>query len=255
MEIRAYGCSHTAGIEMGDYLIADREDQIKRREGHQHWFQNFRSPFQDHQQVEAREHQLAWPAQAATVLGADAVNRAQGGASLAHSLHRLEQDLPDDHQQRIYVVGVTQPQRILHFRSDHPEPLSGLLANKNLWPGDRWSRHTLLDIYNDAQLLWQHSLLMLRLLQISDQLDGRLWLWAMRDFASEIQQVCKGISRDHRAVFERRLAEIQQHPRANFQRDLFSFAEGLQDFHGLGHARAPVHERFGQWVAATIKGA
>jgi hypothetical protein len=115
--------------------------------------------------------------------------------------------------------------------------------------------HTLLDIYNDAQLLWQHTQLMLRLLQISDRLGGRLWLWAMRDFDAEIQQVRRGIDDAHRAVFEDRLAEIKAHPRVHFQRDLFSFAEGLKDFHGLGHARAPVHERFGQWVAETIKGA
>jgi len=110
--LAAYGCSYTAGAELGDHLILPGAETIKRKQGFDNWWDLFTSCVDAELKHTVNEHELyhAWPSQAARALGLVSCNRAQAATSLGLAVWRFEQDILErrlDAKNTLFVFGVT----------------------------------------------------------------------------------------------------------------------------------------------------
>lgn len=256
----AYGCSFTAGAELMDQAVHPDADRIKAEQGMDYWDQRYIRTKYKRQQLVSKEHQLSWPGQIASRLGLSLINHALGGNSTASMVYLLERHLQersiDPHS--LIVVGVTNTTRILHF-ADDPYPRNWVLHHRSVNTTGTsnglplsWDHGTVLDIYNESQLLWQHTNLLLRLTQISDRLDHKVKIFFMSDHHSEYQWLMDNTNLSYRPFFQQRLSEIMEHPCVYATRYLCGFAENRDEFHAYMHPKVHVHELFAKWAVDQI---
>src|SRR6056300_213786 len=112
MRIVAYGCSITAGTELGDHHVLGKTiaevDTLKRSLGLQKWQQ---LELKYNLQEEGRRR--SWVAHLARELQCEYLNLAQSGSSIDQCLLRMKNQLhnADD----LIIVGLTYIQRALRF--------------------------------------------------------------------------------------------------------------------------------------------
>jgi len=108
----AYGCSLTAGTELGDHIILGKTisevDTLKREWGLQRWQQ-----FERLRGLEEEGRKRAWPAHLARAMGCGYLNLGQSGASLDQCLLRMKNQLHNETD--LIIVGLTYIQRALRF--------------------------------------------------------------------------------------------------------------------------------------------
>jgi hypothetical protein len=245
--IVAFGCSITAGAELLDHEIRSDAEEIKRQQGLHYWNKYHRHPDDDHAQLLQRELQLAWPAQVAANLGWSLQNRAVGGSSLSHCVRLLEQDMyhGEIRPQDMILVGVPLYSRMFTWE-DPDRAGSWQIHNPHTWPSAQWDQKTLLTLLTDWQLLWQHLTALLRLTQISDQLQGRVRLF---DVTGQNMDPLHALPLDHH--FWHQWQEITASGHCLFDRSLASFQLDHEQ-HAGQHPHLVVHQRFAQWVVAQL---
>ena len=110
--IVGYGCSLTAGTELGDHIVLGKSieetDALKRSMPLYDWYS-----FERKHNLEAEGRQRSWVAHLAQLYSASYDNRAQSGASLDQCLLRMKNSLHAEHEQ--VIVGLTYIQRALKF--------------------------------------------------------------------------------------------------------------------------------------------
>lgn len=258
--VTAYGCSFTEGAELMDHMVHPEADRIKAERGLDHWHQHYVRHHHKRAQLDRKQRLLSWAGQISSRLGLSLNNHALGGNSTAAMVYLLERHLQEraieDHS--LIVIGVTNTTRILHFHDD-PYPRNWVLHHRSVNTTGTsnglplsWDHSTVLDIYNESQLLWQHTALLLRLTQISDRLDHRVKIFFMSDHHSEYQWLMDNTNLSYRPFFQQRLSEIMDHPCVYAARHLCGFAENREEFHAYMHPKVHVHERFAKWAVDQI---
>lgn len=245
--IVSFGCSHTAGAELLDHEVSSDAERIKRKKGLHYWLQHHRWPHDLHDELTKREGQLAWPAQVAASLGWSVQNHALGGKSLSDCVYRLEQTMyrGEITAEDLILVGVPDYSRVLTWEDPH-RPCSWQVAQPLSWPSSQWDQRTLLTVYTDSQLLWQHLTALLRLTQISDRLQGKVRLFEM---TGQNMDPLQDMPKD--THFWHQWQEIMASGHCLFDRSLASFQLD-NEWHSGGHHRLVVHQRFAQWVVAQL---
>jgi len=115
MRIVAYGCSMTAGTELGDHHVLGKSiaevDTLKRSLGLQKWQQ---LELKYDLQTEGRRR--SWPAHLARELQCEYLNLAQSGSSIDQCLLRMKNQLHNEDD--LIIVGLTYIQRALRFSEE-----------------------------------------------------------------------------------------------------------------------------------------
>ena len=246
-----FGCSYTAGSELLDHEINIRSDSIKRRRGDTYFYEHYASKLPKDQlaDIDHRQRQLVWSGEIARRSRLELDNRAMGGSSMAYSVDMIERAWYADEFRDpgvLILVGVTTPNRGIWWldQDGRDDQYDNFLLGHWRMP-EHWDRRTILDFLSNQYLLHTHLSLMLRLVQISDSLQGRLIMFDMMN----LHQYINELSEQH--SFRRRWREITASGHTRFDRNLNSFM--LRDErHAGGHPRASVHAKFALWAERQI---
>lgn len=250
-KIITFGCSYTAGSELLDHEIHRHADFLKRRYGNRYFYEHYGAKLSQEQlaSIDHRQRQLVWSAEIARRSSLALDNRAMGGSSLACIVDLIERawyagELRDPGV--LVLVGVTTPNRGIWWPNSDQfyDQYDNFLLGQWHMP-DHWHGPTILDFLSDQYLLHTHLSLMLRLVQISDSLQGRLIMFDMLDFNRYIDE----LSEQH--SFRRRWREITESGHTRFDRHLNSFVH-KNEKHAGGHPRATVHAKFALWAERQI---
>lgn len=246
--LAAYGCSYTAGAELGDHLILPSAEKVKRKQGFDHWWDKIVSTADPDLKLtaDAYERGHAWPSQVAGALGMVSCNRACVATSLGSAVWLFEQDILEgrlDAKNTLFVFGVTTTDRLKLFKPTfhHTLRLRG--------PANRlteWHEGTIIDIFSDAFLLWNHLQLLARLSALAQQLDVAVAVFNM--FDQHLIQDYK-ISDQDLAMFQHQQQQLTAAPGFFLQEPaMASFASGPEQRLAFGHPTLEVHERYSKHV-------
>lgn len=238
-----FGCSFTAGTELLDHLIHAKADQIKRRQGWQHFDKHHaRLHPRRHMFIERQRH-MTWAAKVAEGLAMSYQCQAQAGQSLAETLFLVEQQI-HDRVPDLMLIGATTPNRSIDFQK--PGVRSWLLNLPHTWPNQSWHRPTVMDLFSDEHNLWLHLGYLLRLTSLADRIGHhRMIIAFMNDIGRELEILEQQRQpTDWLFVFQRRWQEIIEHPSVFSGDSLLGLcnADG-SDQHGLYHPKLVIHRR------------
>lgn len=249
-KIISFGCSYTAGDELLDETIHPDADEIKRSKGMEYWNKTYS---QNDIFMKTKEQQLAWPGQVAKILDVDFVGKARCGGSMMGALYDLEKSIIEEEvtKSTLILFGTTTKERFLFFDKNRTSPKNILLAGIDAWPARKWNPHTVIDIFNDGFLLWNHLLCLSRLLEISDRLEGRLQIFEM-DKHVNVDDYTANLAQDVMQVLRHRYNEIYTHSNLHFKTTLLSLCKSKKDQHGGNHPKIHIHEEFAKYVIEAI---
>lgn len=176
--IVSYGCSYTAGQELGDAIILNKTheeiDAYKRKHG-LHCVEDVYGDEQTRARCTSLSSKLAWPNYVASKFGIPCVNRAVMGTSVNEAIYNLERDLATGNieEQDLILVGLTSPTRFSWVMD------SGKMATKFI--GDtRWADNAKFNDLlvgtwaTDNNLMWEYWKHARYLNLLSSKLGGRL---------------------------------------------------------------------------------
>jgi hypothetical protein len=249
--LAAYGCSYTEGAELGCHLLNPNAETIKGEKGFGYWWDNFVKTADPDLKltVAAYERDHAWPSQVARALGLGCDNRAQGGSSLGLAVWRFEQDILErrlDPKQTLFVFGVTTTDRVKLF---DPSPTTTLRMRGHANRLKNWHEGTIIDIFSDAFLLWNHLQLLSRLSALAQQLDATVAVFNMFGRLIADHQ----ISAQDLAMFQHQQQQLNTAPGFFLlEPSMNSFMIKPEHRLGLGHPALIVHERYSKHVVACL---
>ena len=249
--LAAYGCSFTAGAELGDHLISPKAETVKRKKGTDHWWRLFGNITPAlMQNVIDYERSHSWPSRAAERLGLVSDNRAQNGTALGSAVWRFEQDLFNqrwaDPTNTLFVFGVTTPDRVKLFELD---PVRTLRIANPIDQPKHWCMSTITDIFTDGLLIWNHLQLLERIAVLAQRLD--LTIAVFNAFAP------RPLAYYHIVQQDLALIEHQRHY-INTLPGFFLLEPSMTEFIGegerlgCGHPNALAHDRFAEHVVYCL---
>ena len=206
--------------------------------------------FMDH--IFQLELNSAWPAIVAQHYQVDFLNRARGGSSLAESLLAFEKDLvkdPDLANNTLFVFGITNSSRILKFNSVCSRTL--MLSIPEYWPDPTLDLYTVLELWDDNALMWQHLQLLQRLLAVADRAGAAVLIFdSMGYLGGRLWYQLSNIAPYMLPLFDHVWDQIIADPRMCVEQSL----QGQQPqlFHGLRHPKISMHRSFSQYVIDCI---
>jgi len=165
--IVVFGCSHAAGLELGDAMwVADKytEDEVdaikrelekdgKNREFYQTILKDV-TPWE----LEKKQKTLSWPNYVAEYYNVPLLNLGKGGASNEEIMYSIETtidrgivDLDND----LILISITSPNRFFMI-SDTCQPQSAIFDNSHGWPDDDAFRESMCKhLSNPHYSVWQ----------------------------------------------------------------------------------------------------
>ena len=181
--IVAYGCSFTAGQELGDAEIlqidVDVLDEMKRD-----------GIITDNMRIyKTREIQekcdelglsLSWPSHLAKKIDIPYLNRGMLGTSLGDAVFRLTHDLEHGliHDNDLIVIGATCPARfsaLTENRFGHMAMITRMLGHASpFWPSKEIHEFMVRTWGTDNNIIWEYVKLLKYLDLLSDSLGGRI---------------------------------------------------------------------------------
>jgi len=256
--IHSYGCSYTAGAELFDHLVDPKADLIKRKRGVMYWLNNHVHAQTAAQIEHIRQLEMAsaWPAIVAQHYQVDFLNNAKGGSALAMSLLAFEQDLITNPQlvnDTLFLFGITNSSRILKFNSEQAQTL--MLAMPECWRDPRLDLHTVLDLWDETAITWQHLQLLQRLLAVADRSGATVLIFDMMGYLSGPWWHQPAITAAQPypymfTTFDHVWNQIIADPRMCVKQSLQGQLPA--SFHGLGHPTISMHQSFSQYVIDCI---
>jgi hypothetical protein len=250
--LAAYGCSFTAGAELGDHLLHPKAEGIKRKKGFDNWWNNV---------VANADHELkrkwwdaeqagAWPKLSADLMDLDVVNNARGGTALGSAVWQFEEDIllgRLDPKTTLFVFGVTNVPRIKMFK---PSPINTLRIGNPTGKPRYWCDRTITDIVTDGYMLWNHLQLLERIYMLAQRQDLKLAAFNM--FAPLHPTQYDTIIREDLPLFKYQYDRLNTLPGFFLEEPSMSnfIREGEQL--GLGHPNHAVHARFAQHVVNCL---
>jgi hypothetical protein len=252
--IVAFGCSYTAGSELLDYKIHPEADNIKKEKGLVYWKENY---LNDDTGVKYRyeEQKLAWAGQVANELGLKFTGKAMGGSSLIWSVLELEKFILSGEitPSTLVLFGATSKERALYFfeRPRYQPTKSILLASPQWWPNPKWDPKTVLDLYNDGTLILNHIMCLERLIQLSEQLNGRLKIFEVVRTLKFDEIDCK-FSQSYKELFQHKYNVVCQHENYYADKNLHELCSSRSDEHGGNHPKIHIHKLFADYVISKL---
>ena len=242
-QLWAYGCSFTGGSELMDHVLSQDAESIKLQHGHRYWLEQHRSTLTQ-QQFEQQEKQQVWAAEIARRHSLEYHNHARNGSGMAEIVDTVEKHWHQgalDDPQILIVVGITVSTRLMTWRHGVMETI--FLSDLP----DHWHQPTVIDFCSDEWLTHQHLGHLLRLVQISNCLNGRLKMFDMMGITQDLVHI-----QTPRHSFHSRWQEIRQSGHAHFDLSLMdTMKRGEQ--HGGSHPTVAVHQRFARWSGHQLK--
>lgn len=242
-ELRVYGCSFTGGSELMDHVLSPDAESIKLKHGHRHWLELHRSTLTQ-QQFEHQEKQQVWAAEIARRHSLAYHNHARNGSGMAEIVDTVErhwhQGILDD-PSVLVLMGVTTHTRPMLWR-DHQHIYTLMMTELP----DHWHHPTLIDFCSDEWLTHQHLSNLLRLVQISDALKGRLIMFDMVGQSRTLTHIHKP---SH--PFHHRWREIVRSGHTRFNFNLLDMMRPGEQHAGF-HPHQVVHQRFAEWCCGQL---
>ena len=250
--IAAYGCSFTAGAELGDHILTPKAEAIKRRKGFDNWWNNVvaNSDPELKQQWGEAEQAGAWPKLTADLMDLDVVNRARGGTALGSAAWQFEEDLllgRLDPKTTLFVFGVTNVPRIKMFK---PCPITTLRIGNPTGKPRYWCDRTITDIVTDGYMLWNHLQLLERIHTLAQRLDLKLAMFNM--FAPVPPAQYDTIIQEDLPLFEHQWDRLNTLPGFFLEEPSMSNFIREGEMMGLGHPNHAVHARFAEHVTRCL---
>ena len=250
--LSAYGCSLTAGGELGDHILTPDAEDIKRSRGYVYWANNVIDNADPELKQLWHDAELAgaWPKLTADLLGMQVVNNAQGGSSLGLSVWLFEQDIllgRVDPKTTLFVFGVTNIGRIKLFE---PSPMSTLHMGNPIGKPRYWCERTIIDIVSDGFLLWNHLQLLERIHALAQRLDLKIAVFNMFEPMTPSQY--ETIAQADLAVFQHQWDRLNTLPGFFLLEPSMSNFIGHGETLGCGHPNAAVHARFAKHVVGCL---
>ena len=180
-KIVAYGCSFTAGQELGDADILgishDEVDRLKAEHGLGD--QAYRKVYGKlAKEAEAHGKTLAWPSQLAKKVNLPCSNRAANGSNLSNVIFKIQKDMRDGSLKEtdLIIVGITSPNRFFYL-SEKASEINQVFNFRETWVDPKLYDALIVDYANDVNLMYQY----IRDLKILDDMatqyfKGRMFL-------------------------------------------------------------------------------
>jgi hypothetical protein len=185
--IVSYGCSITAGSELGtasvygmtddqlkEFVKVNQIDNIQKL----HYIVDFANARENYLKIEKLDATLSWPNYIAAHFNVPLDNRAIGGSSLSSATHNILKDLhnSDINNDDLVLVGITGPFR--WFQYDEDGGTSGGVVGTPHWKKTPLEYQTQLQkhYFNRYNLLYAHFKEIAFISNLSDTLNGRIKL-------------------------------------------------------------------------------
>ena len=174
----AYGCSHTAGAELGDHILLNLHSDVVDAEKRKLGDNDFNYKYQNILTKEATSkinHSLSYASKLAKQLNLDYENRANVGNSNQGIIYDIELDiangfLKDDD---LLIIGLTSPDRWLYFMPNG-QPKTPIYAPLYQWPNKEFHQIFIEQIANSYFTMYNFLVNVKYLDNLSKNLNGRL---------------------------------------------------------------------------------
>lgn len=175
-----YGCSFTAGQELGDAEILQIDgnvlDKVKRSRGALDAMAIYKTK---EMQNRCDEHSLtlSWPTKLTKKMGVSCWNRAELGTSLEDVVYKLTYDIEHGliQDNDLIIVGVTCPTRFSTLSNRDNHMVTRMLAyEKPFWPSKQIHEFMVRTWGTDNNIIWEHAKHLKHLDLLSDSLGGRI---------------------------------------------------------------------------------
>lgn len=257
--IIAYGCSYTAGQELGDAIVLNKAheeiDAYKRKHGI-HCTDGVYGNKKTLSACTKLSAELSWPNYIAEKYGIPCINRAEMGTSINEFIFNIERDLisggieSDD----LILVGMTSPVRF-SWVTEYGHMMTKFVGDER-WTYNSELNDALLDTWaTDCNLIWEYYKQARHLDLLSSCMGGRL---KMVMAVQSMDSIKLGLPE-----YKHRLPWIDSFKIQNLLTPEMSMSNFIQngkweeETHGWGHPNIEVHKRFAnhiynQLIAAGI---
>jgi hypothetical protein len=246
--IVSYGCSFTAGQELGDaQVLGIPEDELDK------FKQTVIGSRADElvykgrrEECDAVGHKLAWPNYIGAALGIPVLNQARFGTSVEASIFSIERDIETGliRDNDLILVGITSPGRF-SWVDGTGHHITQIFDDRDCWFDknlhDALARHWL----SEENVIWNYLHHIRYLDYLSDKLDGRLKMtmavFPLRNILKEYSRVKKTLPWLYDLKFSNLLLPNQS----------ISNPEGYR--HGWRHPKIESHKKYAKTIYDELK--
>ena len=177
--IVSYGCSFTAGQELGDAEILqideDVLDKMKRDAGVLSGANIYKTKEMQNK-CDELSLTLSWPSHLAKKINVPCWNRAVLGTSLGDAIYKLTYDLEHGHikDDDLIIVGITCPTRFSTLIDNGYMRTRMIAYQTPFWPSKDIHEFMIKTWGTDSNLIWEHAKHIKYLDLLSDSLGGRI---------------------------------------------------------------------------------
>lgn len=246
----AYGCSFTAGQELGDSIILNRPekeiDAYKRKHGI-HCITDIYGDEGTRTKCTILSSQLSWPNYIAEQLGVPCSNRAKLGTSVNEFILNIERDNATGkiEDNDLILVGLTCPTRF-SWIDDRGSMLTRFIGDDRFTHSNKLN-DALLDTWaTDCNLMWEYTKHIMHLERLSNSLGGRLKMVMCVQSLSNIRKGLRGYKNKMPWLDAVKFNNILS-PDVS----LSTFVDPSnpeKHTHGWGHPMIHIHNQFGKYI-------
>lgn len=178
--IIAYGCSLTAGDELGDeYFFGPGIEEMKKK-----YFCDVEKCYGDKwEELKKYNRTISWPNYVAEKLGVECVNRAQSGSNLGNVIFKILDDYYSNKitENDLILVGLSSPGRFFYFVELWGEvaEATSVFNYPEAWPHPELCEVLLKYYVNDYNLMWEYCRDKHHLQLISNLLGNRVKMFSL----------------------------------------------------------------------------
>lgn len=249
----AYGCSFTAGQELGDSIVLgkpeDEVDQFKRKHGI-HCIKEIYGDDETRARCTKLSSELSWPNYIAKKLGVECVNRAELGTSVNEFIFNIERDIATGqiHDDDLILVGMTSPVRF-SWVADYGVMITKFVGDSR-WTYNNELNDALLDTWaTDCNLVWEYIKHARHLNLISKSLGGRLKMVMAVQTMNSIKNEFSGYL-PHLSWIDN--VELEHLLTPNVAIPNFNYHDYIRTTHGWGHPKVDIHVKFSEHVWSSL---
>jgi hypothetical protein len=252
--IVSYGCSFTAGQELGDAEILQIDVDVLDKRKVIAGVGNPDAIYQTREmQKKCDDHSLtfSWPTHLAKKIDVSCWNRAYLGTSLADAAFRLTHDIERGliRDNDLIIVGVTCPTRFSFLSRGDNHMITKMLAVRKHWPSKEVYEFMVAKWGTNNNIIWEHAKHLKYLDLLSDSFGGRIkMVTTVYSWYNMLQHSFPpGISWLSNMRFKHLLGRD-----VSFS-DTYGDTPYKQATHGWGHPKAEYHIKFADLVYNKLK--
>lgn len=249
--IVAYGCSYTAGQELGDAIILGKTheevDEYKRNNGI-HCIKGVYGDEKTRAKCTELSSKLSWPNYIAEKLNIPCLNRAELGTSVNEFIFNIERDIAKNvlRDTDLILVGLTTPTRF-SWITDSGKMVTRFICDDRRWTYNIELNNALLDTWaTDCNLVWEYFKHMKYLDMLSKLLGGRLKMLTPVDSLVKIKSELSGYKNVDWLDLDRDIEHVLL-PHLDMHK-----LEPKNLRHGWGHPTVEIHKIYADAVLSVL---